>query len=89
MYDTEVIDREVQTRGYSLIRGLITKVELDELSQAAESLAATGSNRRSGPLYAIRNALGAHPSFRQVAASGPIRSRFNRGGATQTAGIAH
>ncbi len=73
---TESIDiaSEVQTDGYAIVEDVLSRQQVDDLLHALECIGDTGSVRKRGGIFAVRNLLDESAEVRELAGSDAIRA---------------
>jgi hypothetical protein len=68
-----IIGNGVQTDGFAIVEGVISRATVDNLLIALERIGDTGSVRKRGGIFAVRNLLDASPEVRELANSDAVR----------------
>lgn len=66
------IDSKLEADGFAIVEGILTPQEVDELLIALERIRDTGSVRKRGGIFAVRNLLDMSPEVRNLAESEKI-----------------
>jgi hypothetical protein len=68
-----IIGNGVQTDGFAIVEGVTSRATVDNLLIALERIGDTGSVRKRGGIFAVRNLLDASPEVRELANSDAVR----------------
>jgi hypothetical protein len=68
------IGERVETDGFAIVEGVLTRTTIEHLLVSLEHISGTGSVRKRGGVFAVRNLLDALPDVRELAHSKVIRT---------------
>lgn len=68
------IENEVQTGGFAIVESVLSRQQVDDLLNALERIGETGSVRKRGGIFAVRNLLDESPEVRELASSEAVRA---------------
>ncbi len=68
------IENEVHTNGFAIVEDVLSRQQVDDLLYALERIADTGSVRKRGGIFAVRNLLDVSAEVRELAESDAVRA---------------
>ena len=68
------IENEVQTDGFAIVEGVLSRHQINDLLHALERIGDTGSARKRGGIFAVRNLLDESAEVRELAESDAVRA---------------
>ena len=68
------IETDVRTDGFAIVEAVLLRQQVDDLLQSLEQIGDTGSVRKRGGMFAVRNLLDVSPKVRELANSEAVRA---------------
>ena len=74
MLTVAAVGEEVAGRGFAIAEGVLSRATVEHLLTSLEHIGDTGSVRKRGGIFAVRNLLDASPEVRELAHSEEVRA---------------
>ena len=74
MIITQELGNAVETDGFAIVEGVLPRAMIDHLLSSLAHIGDTGSVRKRGGIFAVRNLLDVSPEVRELAHSEAVRA---------------